>query len=403
MLCFIKILFVVNAHQYIYLFFKAYECSYATGPAIERHRNLSESSGSRHKNYPDSRSRRNTISAADTPRRRKGSGSKNSQRKGSLMKQTSLPVDTYIGKGESSITNDSNSQTKKSDASVSEKSGDTSSVVTSAKSNSILPESTNDVQNVVDSDVKAETKVNVKVDEAFKASNISISINISCEGKEKFDASCKNSIECEKELADNVSSDTPTGNEKSIGCEKELSETLNTDAPGANKVRIGCEKECTAVISIETLEGDENSAESKQELAEIESTETLKGNEECVESEKEFAETVSNETLEGMETVNNDREYEKVPALNPVLAENSHDDKHSKHDSSTLCSVKNESSEKVPISGSADVPPVSCSNTEVPLENTEKGEKDNSSEESEPKNLLSKDEESQSSSGVISH
>ncbi|KFM73112.1 La-related protein 1, partial [Stegodyphus mimosarum] len=60
--------------------FRAYECSYATGPAVERHRNLSESSGSRrNKNFnADSRSRRNTISAADTPRRRKGSGSKSS-------------------------------------------------------------------------------------------------------------------------------------------------------------------------------------------------------------------------------------------------------------------------------------------------------------------------------------
>ncbi|XP_054708876.1 la-related protein 1B-like [Uloborus diversus] len=67
--------------------FRAYECSYATGPAVERHRNLSESSGSRqNRSYNmEPRSRRNTISAADTARRRKASGSKMSdQRKGSL-------------------------------------------------------------------------------------------------------------------------------------------------------------------------------------------------------------------------------------------------------------------------------------------------------------------------------
>ncbi|GIX98684.1 la-related protein 1, partial [Caerostris extrusa] len=67
----------------------AYECSFATGPTVERHRNLSESSGSRQNKSFDSRSRRNTISAADTSRRRKGSGSKSDQKKNSMqIKQT---------------------------------------------------------------------------------------------------------------------------------------------------------------------------------------------------------------------------------------------------------------------------------------------------------------------------
>ncbi|XP_015916838.2 la-related protein 1 isoform X1 [Parasteatoda tepidariorum] len=66
--------------------FRAYECSYATGPVVERHRNLSESSGSRqNKNYNhDARSRRNTISASDASRRRKGSGSKQNEQKKSV-------------------------------------------------------------------------------------------------------------------------------------------------------------------------------------------------------------------------------------------------------------------------------------------------------------------------------
>ncbi|GFR13855.1 la-related protein 1 [Trichonephila clavata] len=70
--------------------FRAYECSFATGPTVERHRNLSESSGSRQNKNFDSRSRRNTISAADTSRRRKGSGSKSEPKKNSMqVKQSS--------------------------------------------------------------------------------------------------------------------------------------------------------------------------------------------------------------------------------------------------------------------------------------------------------------------------
>ncbi|GFS81418.1 la-related protein 1 [Nephila pilipes] len=65
--------------------FRAYECSFATGPTVERHRNLSESSGSRQNKNFDSRSRRNTISAADTTRRRKGSGSKSEPKKNSTQ------------------------------------------------------------------------------------------------------------------------------------------------------------------------------------------------------------------------------------------------------------------------------------------------------------------------------
>ncbi|KAG8192438.1 hypothetical protein JTE90_017968 [Oedothorax gibbosus] len=74
--------------------FRAYECSFATGPTVERHRNLSESSGSRqNKNY-EARSRRNTISAADTTRRRKGSVSKSSdyRKNNTQVKATSSEV-----------------------------------------------------------------------------------------------------------------------------------------------------------------------------------------------------------------------------------------------------------------------------------------------------------------------
>ncbi|CAL1264894.1 unnamed protein product [Larinioides sclopetarius] len=97
--------------------FRAYECSYATGPTVERHRNLSESSGSRQNKNFDSRSRRNTISAADTSRRRKGSGSKNDPKKSSIQnKQPSS--ETKIAVSDTVI--DSSSETSKQIKEVSE-------------------------------------------------------------------------------------------------------------------------------------------------------------------------------------------------------------------------------------------------------------------------------------------
>ncbi|GFW23312.1 la-related protein 1 [Trichonephila clavipes] len=85
--------------------FRAYECSFATGPTVERHRNLSESSGSRQNKNFDSRSRRNTISAADTSRRRKGSGSKSEPKKNSMqVKQSTSATESVTS---DSITNSS--------------------------------------------------------------------------------------------------------------------------------------------------------------------------------------------------------------------------------------------------------------------------------------------------------
>ncbi|XP_055929240.1 la-related protein 1B-like [Argiope bruennichi] len=97
--------------------FRAYECSYATGPTVERHRNLSESSGSRQNKNFDSRSRRNTISAADTSRRRKGSGSKNDSKKSSIQnKQPSSETKNVV----SDTVIDSSSETNKQIKEVSE-------------------------------------------------------------------------------------------------------------------------------------------------------------------------------------------------------------------------------------------------------------------------------------------
>lgn len=85
--------------------FRAYECSFATGPTVERHRNLSESSGSRQNKNFDSRSRRNTISAADTSRRRKGSGSKSEPKKNSV--QAKQPASATESVTSDSVTNSS--------------------------------------------------------------------------------------------------------------------------------------------------------------------------------------------------------------------------------------------------------------------------------------------------------
>lgn len=73
--------------------FRAYECSHATGPSGVRRRNLSESSGSKQQRLGgDTRSRRNTMSVADTvSRRRSGSNprSKQNEKKNQNQKKSS--------------------------------------------------------------------------------------------------------------------------------------------------------------------------------------------------------------------------------------------------------------------------------------------------------------------------
>lgn len=221
------------------------------------------------------------------------------------MKQTSLPVETYnTGKDESSITSDSNSKTKRSNAS--EKTADMSSVVSLKSDNSIPHQTTSDTQNITENDIKPETQVNVQVEETsfdeISTHNI-------------IGDSSENSIECEKELAD----------------------------------------------------------------------------------------TDSNETFESKEiTSNNNVECEKVVALSVGLTENLPIGEISEHDKSTLCSESKESSDNVPTSNSADLPPTSCSEREASstVENDEKtSAKDFSNDGNDPENLLNKEDENQPSSG----
>lgn len=118
-----------------YLFQQAYECSFATGPTVERHRNLSESSGSRQNKNFDSRSRRNTISASDNIRRRKGSGSKQSdfRKNNTQVKATSSEIVVSEAISDLSLSKD-----KVKDLVESESSG--SSLLPSKSNASMAPE-----------------------------------------------------------------------------------------------------------------------------------------------------------------------------------------------------------------------------------------------------------------------
>lgn len=134
------------------------------------------------------------------------------------MKQTSLPVETYnTGKDESSITSDSNSKTKRSNAI--EKTGDVSSVVSLKSDNSIPHQATSDTQNITENDIKSETQVNVQVEEISfdEVSTHNIIGN-----------SSENSVESEKELADIDSNETFESKEitsnNNVECEKVLAD-----------------------------------------------------------------------------------------------------------------------------------------------------------------------------------
>lgn len=181
--------------------FRAYECSYATGPVVERHRNLSESSGSRHKNFHgDSRSRRNTISAADTGRRRRGSASK-PDRKGSLIRQSSFPLETFhSGKDSNSIKSVSKSENSISN-SVRENPGDISLASSKSKSkNSIPHESTSDIKDISDNNIVPDThQVDIKA-EVTSCNEVSAETNNTFEEKE-ISGDTEKSIDCGKELA----------------------------------------------------------------------------------------------------------------------------------------------------------------------------------------------------------
>lgn len=119
----------------ISIFQQAYECSFATGPTVERHRNLSESSGSRQNKNFDSRSRRNTISTSDNIRRRKGSGSKQSdfRKNNTRVKATSSEIVVSEATSDLSLSKD-----KVKDLVESESSG--SSLLPSKSNASMAPE-----------------------------------------------------------------------------------------------------------------------------------------------------------------------------------------------------------------------------------------------------------------------
>lgn len=170
---------------------------------MERHRNLSESSGSRHnKNFHvDSRSRRNTISAADTPRRRKGSGSKqNDQRKGSHMRQSSFSAESSNAcKDSNSIKND-NVESKISNSSISseKKCNSVSSDADMKSENSILKQMAGDVKCLdTDSGVPDIKKDNTNSEVSLKAASDN---QISKEANDKNNCGVPNA-DCVTELS----------------------------------------------------------------------------------------------------------------------------------------------------------------------------------------------------------
>lgn len=138
------------------------------------------------------------------------------------MKQTSLPIETYnTGKDESIITSDSNSKTKRSN--TSEKTGDISSAISIKSDNSIPHQTTSDIQNITENDIKPETQVHVQVEETSLDEVSTHNI---------IGDSSENSIECEKELADTDSNETFESKEitsnNNVECEKVLAVSVDS-------------------------------------------------------------------------------------------------------------------------------------------------------------------------------